>query len=305
MTTRKYRHLRQPRNRLAPQRVNLADRIHHIAKKLQPNRRLLVISRKYLDRVAPHPKRPAMKVEVVPLILQLDELAQQHIAPQLFTLFYINHHAVIRLRRAEAIDTAHRRHDDHVVARQQRIRRRVPHPINLFVDVGGLLDKRITRRHIRFRLVVVVVRDEVFDRVFGEKLLKLAVKLRCKRLVRRQHQCRAIHLGHHARNRKRLPSTRRTQQHLMLVTPQQPLGQLANRVRLVTLRRLVGHKLKRTRKPLVPPTLKRRHIRLRRAHLFHFCLARWGFSACCHGRLARLSVTRSRDATGTLAACRD
>jgi len=47
-----------------------------------------------------------------------------------------------------------------------------------------LLDIGVDPRHIGFGLVVVVVGDEILDRVVGEEALELAVELRGERLVR-------------------------------------------------------------------------------------------------------------------------
>ena len=52
-------------------------------------------------------------------------------------------------------------------------------------------------RHIGFGLVVVVVRDEVLDRVLWEERLEFAVELGRERFIVRQHQGRALHLLDH------------------------------------------------------------------------------------------------------------
>ena len=57
---------------------------------------------------------------------------------------------------------------------------------DFFLDVG------VGARHVGFGLVVVVVGDEVLDRVVGEEALELAVELGGQRLVRRQDQRRAL-----------------------------------------------------------------------------------------------------------------
>jgi hypothetical protein len=56
-------------------------------------------------------------------------------------------------------------------SRSSSARRRVAHAVDLLVDRGILLDIGVGARHIGFRLVVVVVGDEIFDRVVGKKLL--------------------------------------------------------------------------------------------------------------------------------------
>ena len=55
--------------------------------------------------------------------------------------------------------------------------------LNLLVDFNVFCDVGVGLRDVGFGLVVVVVTDEVFDRVFREKSLKLAVELRSQRLV--------------------------------------------------------------------------------------------------------------------------
>ncbi|MNN52347.1 hypothetical protein D3C81_1670400 [compost metagenome] len=64
----------------------------------------------------------------------------------------------------------------------------------MVVDRGVLLDEGVRRRYIGFRLVVVVVGNEVLHRVVGEERLEFAIQLRGQGLVRRQHQGRALHL---------------------------------------------------------------------------------------------------------------
>ncbi len=61
----------------------------------------------------------------------------------------------------------------------------------MLVDRGVLLDIQVARRNVGLGLVVVVIGDEVLDRVLGEELAELGVELRGERLVRREHQRRA------------------------------------------------------------------------------------------------------------------
>src|SRR5262249_2051968 len=67
-------------------------------------------------------------------------------------------------------------------------------------DGRVLLDIGVGARDVGFRLVVVVIADEIFDGVVGEKILELAIELGGERLVRRKDQGRALgrldHLGH-------------------------------------------------------------------------------------------------------------
>jgi hypothetical protein len=57
-----------------------------------------------------------------------------------------------------------------------------------------LLDVGVGARDVGLRLVVVVVGDEVLDRVVGQKLAHLGVELRGQRLVVGDDQRRLLHL---------------------------------------------------------------------------------------------------------------
>ncbi len=77
-----------------------------------------------------------------------------------------------------------RRDHDDVAPGEQRVGRRVPQPLDLVVDRGVLLDVGVRLRDVRLGLVVVVVGDEVLDRVVGQQLAELVGQLRGQRLVR-------------------------------------------------------------------------------------------------------------------------
>ena len=109
-------------------------------------------------------------------------------------------HRGIGLDRADAVDAGDRGDDDDVVALQQRAGRGVAHAVDLLVDRGFLLDIGVGARDVGLGLVIVVVGDEILDRVVGEEALELAVELRRQRLVGGEDQRRPLrrldHLGH-------------------------------------------------------------------------------------------------------------
>ncbi len=69
------------------------------------------------------------------------------------------------------------------------------HAVDLFVDGGILLDIGVGARDIGFRLVVVVIGDEILDRVLREEVLHLRVELGRQRLVRREDEGRALQVS--------------------------------------------------------------------------------------------------------------
>ena len=90
--------------------------------------------------------------------------------------------------------------DDDVGAFEQRARRAHAQLVELVVDGGFFVDVDVGGGDVGFGLVKIVVADEIFDGVFGEKTLELVVELRRERFVVRQNQGGAIggfdELGH-------------------------------------------------------------------------------------------------------------
>ena len=101
------------------------------------------------------------------------------------------------------------------------------------------------RRHVGLGLVVVVVGDEVLDRVLREELPELAVQLRGQRLVGRQHERRALDLLDHVGDREGLAGAGDAEQRLVREAVADALDQLGDRLRLVARRLVVGFQYKR------------------------------------------------------------
>ncbi len=147
---------------------------------------------------------------------------------------HLEGHGGIGLDRADTVDARHGSDDDHIVAFEQRAGGRVAHPVDLFVDRGFLLDIGVRARHIGFGLVVVIVGDEILDRIVRKEALELAIELRRKRLVRREDERRALRLLDHLGHGEGLARTRHAEKNLRAVLIFQPFRQIANGRRLVT-----------------------------------------------------------------------
>jgi hypothetical protein len=85
----------------------------------------------------------------------------------------------------------------------------VPQPLDLLVDRRILFDVGIARWHIGLGLVIVVVGDEVLDRIGGKELLELVAELSGERLVRGDHQSGFLDLLERPRQRGGFSSPRR------------------------------------------------------------------------------------------------
>ena len=106
--------------------------------------------------------------------------------------------------------------------------------IDLIVDRGILLNIGIRRRHIRLRLIVIIIGDKVLHRIVREKLFHLRIKLRRQRLIVSDHQRRLIELLDHIRHRKRLTGSGHSKQRLKLIPLFKSLHQLLDRLRLIS-----------------------------------------------------------------------
>ena len=73
----------------------------------------------------------------------------------------------------------------------------------------------VGQRHIGFRLVVIIVGDEILDGVVGKKAPKLAIKLGCQRLVRRENERWPLRLLDDMRHGEGLARAGDAEQHLV------------------------------------------------------------------------------------------
>ena len=218
---------------LAGQRIELLDRFDLVAEQHHAPGAVLVVARMNVDRLAAHPKRAALKRGVVAAVLQFDQRFRQPVALDPAARLQLDDHLGVGLDRADAVDARDGRDEHDVVPFQQRLRRGMAHAVDLLVDLRVLLDIRVGARHVCFRLVVVVVADEILDRVVREEALHLAVELGGERLVRRQDQRRLLHRLDHLRHRERLARPGDAEQHLVALALPHACRQLADRRRLV------------------------------------------------------------------------
>ncbi len=170
------------------------------------------------------------------LVLQRHEVGDELALVDALALLQREGHRRIGLDRADTVDARHRGDDHHVVAFEQRARRRVAHAVDLLVDRGFFLDVGVGARHVGLGLVVVVIRDEILHRVVGKEAPELAIELRRERLVRREDQRGALRRLDHLRHREGLARAGDAEQHLIAVVALHALDQFLDRGRLVALR---------------------------------------------------------------------
>ena len=220
------------REQLAGQRVEVLQALDLVAEHRRAERRLGV-GREHLQRLAAHAEGAAREHAVVARVLDRDQFAQQRVAVDLLAALEDLHVHLVGLRRAEAVDARHRGDHDHVAAREHGRGGGVAQAVDLLVDRRVLLDVQVAARDVGLGLVVVVVGDEVLDRVVREERAELVAQLRRERLVVGDHQRRALHGLDHPRHRHRLAGAGRPQQRLEALPGLDALGERCDRLRLV------------------------------------------------------------------------
>ena len=84
---------------------------------------------------------------------------------------------------AQAVDAGDGGDDDDVGALDEGAGGAEAHLLNAVVDGEIFFDIGIGARDVGFRLIIVVIRDEIFDRVIGEEVFELLVELSGEGLV--------------------------------------------------------------------------------------------------------------------------
>ena len=223
-------------------RINLLNTLNLIIPERHTNE-IHTIGNKHINRVTLHTKLTPRRTHVITHIKRINQHPQQPIPAQPLTNTDINHRTTQRSRTPHAINTRHRR-DNHNIppARKQSRQCRQPQTVNLIINRKILLNIRVRMRQISLRLIIVIVRNIILNRILRKKLLHLSIKLGSQRLVMTQNQRRTIHIRNHISNSESLTRTRNTQQHLSTTAPNNTLRQLTNSLRLITRRTIFRRK---------------------------------------------------------------
>ncbi len=137
------------------------------------------------------------------------------------------------LGRAQTVNAGYGRDHDHVVALAQRAGRRIAEFIYLVVHGEVFFDIGIRRGDITFRLIVIVIGNEVLHAVFGKKLTKFVAKLRRKRFVVRDHERGTPRVFDYVRHGKRFSASGNADEHLRADPVQNAFGQFFDRLGLI------------------------------------------------------------------------
>jgi hypothetical protein len=258
LLARKDRHRFQALQSRPGQGIEARDPIDRFPKKLDAHRFLRVGGMQF-HRVPAHPELAALERDVVPVVLHVDQSAEQDLPTDLQPDMDGYQEGSIVLLASDAVDAGNAGHDDDVPPRHQRTHRREPEPFNLLVHARVLFDERVRARDVGLGLVVVEVADKILDRILREERLELGVQLGRQRLVVRDHQSRPLRRLDHVGDRERLARPGDPQQNLMIPPRRHARGQSLDRFGLVA-RRSIGCRQFKLHRPTLPGPAHRRQI---------------------------------------------
>ena len=197
-----------------------------------------------IHRVAFHSVLPSGQTYIVADIKQLVQATQQLVSVKLLTNVKFEQTLVESRWIAHSIDAGNAANNDDILpSGKQSACSREPHLIDFLVDGQVFLDVRISRRHVGFRLIIVVVADVVLHSVVREELLHLAVELSGKRLVVREDEGRAVDVTDDVGDGERLSAARNAQKRLSLNALSDAIRQLLNGFGLVSRRNIIRYEL--------------------------------------------------------------
>ena len=227
-------HMLQRGMYLTRQRIRLRDPVYLIPEELNADQMITALCRIDFHHITAHPEAAPVQIHVIAVVLHLDQSPDHIITIPLHTGPQRHTHTRILFRTSQTIDAGHTGHHHHIPPLCQRCRGRKAQLVDFVIDGRILCDIGIGRRHVSLRLVIVVVGDKVFYRIFREKFLELAVQLSSQGLIVRYDQSGLLQLLNDIGHGKGLAGTGHAQQGLKLVALLKTFDQGFYSLRLVT-----------------------------------------------------------------------
>ena len=158
-------------------------------------------SQEYIHGVSADPEGASAEIDFGPAVVGVHEHIQQACKGALFSFLDYHRLCVEILRIAYSVQAGNAGNHNHVAPSGHQGRGCAqPQLVYLVVDGQVFLDVGVCDRQVGFRLVVVVIRYEIFNRVGGEETLEFAVQLGGQGLVVAEYQCRTLesfdYVGH-------------------------------------------------------------------------------------------------------------
>ena len=142
---------------LSRQHIHFCNSVNLISKKFDANRILRFICRNDLKHIPVYTEAATLEIHLISLILDINQSPNYIIAINLHTRSERHHHVHIVIRATDSIDTGYGRHYNHISALSQCSCCRQAQLINFIIDGRIFRNISIRLRHIRFRLIIVII----------------------------------------------------------------------------------------------------------------------------------------------------
>ncbi len=227
---------RQVLQDVSGERIEQGNAFDFIVEHGQPYRHFGIFRREDIEHITAYAKHATFEFHFIALVLHLDQALDGIALRDFLALMQMQNHAVVIHRIANTVDRRYGRDDDRILALQQRLGGGKAHLLNMLIDRRILLDEGIARRHIGFRLIVVVIRDEILDRIFRKKLAHFRIQLRRQRLIRRHDDGRTTQARNDIGHGVGLARARHAEQGLIFQAILKTFGNLGDGLGLITRR---------------------------------------------------------------------
>ncbi len=175
--------------------------------------------------------------------MDIDKPVEKRFTRGTLTFFERDEHAVIGFRRTDAVDARDGSDDDNVAALEERTRGAHTQLVQFVVDGGFFVDVDVGGGNVRFGLIEIVVADEIFDGVFGEKRFELVIELRSERFIVRKNESGPVAGFNQLGDGESFSGARDAEEHLMLLPTLNAASKLLDGRGLVTAWLIVAAQL--------------------------------------------------------------
>ena len=153
--------------------IEFRERIHFVPKHFNPNSHIIFRSRKYINRISPHPESVSGEIHIIPHVLHIHQFFNNLVPIDFLSRTEGQAHGTVVFRIPQTIDAGHRGYDDDILPFKEGHGGRMTQPVDFFIPGGILFYIGIRLGYIGFGLVVIVVADEIVHRVVRKEILEL------------------------------------------------------------------------------------------------------------------------------------
>ena len=160
---------------LPGQRIKFTDTVDLITKEFNPHSIFKCRYRKDLQHIPVYTECSTMEIHIISDILDIRQFIDHHIPILDHSDTERQHLLPVFIRITDTVNTGYRGYDHNILSVDQCCSCTVTHLVNIIVDRRILRYISISRCHICFRLVIIIIRNKIFYRIFRKKFLHFRI----------------------------------------------------------------------------------------------------------------------------------